>query len=433
MNRLFERWGKTPAPRVRKWWMAHHVKLLRLAIVLMVILAFLKLGLGFQRLLWESGWTGANDLKSRHREVQAWFSGMPVYGVIKSAVYPPASYPILWPFLGWTGIASARWLWAVASLVALGWLSFLILRESGAETLRECVLIVVMFLSMNATCVVLGTGQLILLVMPMLITGLLLLRRGLRSWREGLLAVVLTLVPLVSPTISAPFFWMVLFVPRTRKPALGVVLGYIALTLLAASFQNVEPISLLRQWIERGQAGAVRGSLGASGNLHSQLASFNLQRWNLPLSLFLLASLGFWTHRYRRGDFWTLLGVTALVARFWTYHRTYDNLLILLPAVALFRIAKRGPSPDGWDVMAALLLVTTCIFMMIPNRLLLFWPPWGPLLVTGQSVWAPWDPLFKTGQFVTWMIDLVFLLIWAEKVRKEKTGDRAWRKYRIAP
>jgi hypothetical protein len=31
------------------------------------------------------------------------------------------------------------------------------------------------------------------------------------------------------------------------------------------------------------------------------------------------------------------------------------------------------------------------------------------------------------------MIDLVFLLIWAEKVRKEKTGDRAWRKYRIAP
>jgi hypothetical protein len=43
---------------------------------------------------------------------------------------------------------------------------------------------------------------------------------------------VLILVALVKPTFSVPFLWLVLFLPGTLQPALFIVLGYIALTML---------------------------------------------------------------------------------------------------------------------------------------------------------------------------------------------------------
>jgi hypothetical protein len=56
---------------------------------------------------------------------------------------------------------------------------------------------------------------------------------------------------------------------------------------------------------------------------------------------------------------WLLIGVTAIVARFWTYHRPYDDLLMLLPAIALFSIgeAARGATPPSTSIAGALLIV----------------------------------------------------------------------------
>jgi len=58
------------------------------------------------------GRPNAIDLKSRHDEVQRWFSGKPVYGGVR-ATYPPQSFVLLWPFLGWMTLSAARWLWAI--------------------------------------------------------------------------------------------------------------------------------------------------------------------------------------------------------------------------------------------------------------------------------------------------------------------------------
>ncbi|KPL15508.1 MAG: hypothetical protein AMJ93_16560 [Anaerolineae bacterium SM23_84] len=114
-------------------------------------------------------------------------------------------------------------------------------------------------------------------------------------------------------------------------------------------------------------------------------------------------ALGFWTYRHRHGDFWLLLGVTALVARFWTYHRLYDDLLVLFPMVALFRIAKRGPSTDGSDVVAGMLLTITIFAMLAPARLR--YAPW------------PWYLLFTGGHALVWITVLIFLL---DRARREK-------------
>jgi len=130
-----------------------------------------------------------------------------------------------------------------------------------------------------------------------------------------------------------------------------------------------------------------------------------LGRWNLPISLILLAALGIWIYRHRRGDIWLLLSVTALISRFWCYHAWYDDLLILLPMIALFRIAKGGFYPDKSDLAAGVLLGITMLTLIAPGGLYLFPPPWNRVYMAAQTI--------------VWLVVLIFLLNQARCERKK--------------
>ena len=52
------------------------------------------------QLVWDSGPTGAVDLKHLHRWVASWFAGQPVFQQSNATLYPPATYIMLWPFFG---------------------------------------------------------------------------------------------------------------------------------------------------------------------------------------------------------------------------------------------------------------------------------------------------------------------------------------------
>lgn len=97
------------------------------------------------------------------------------------------------------------------------------------------------------------------------------------------------------------------------------------------------------------------------------------------------------------------LGIAALVARFWTCHRMYDDLLILSPMVARSCIARLRPAPDGGDVVAGVLLTFTTFAMLAPARL-----HWSP---------APWNLLFTGLHAMIWIAVLFFLL---DRARREK-------------
>ncbi len=391
--------------RLRGWWERHRLTVLRSAVVVLAVFAVLKLGTEFYRLLGESRRQGAVDLHQRHTEVHQWFAGQVVYGAIRTATYPPASYAILWPLVGWLEFTPVRWLWAASTVAAIGWLIYLIVRDSGATTRLERVFVALLLLSMNATGVAIGNGQLPLHVLPALVAGLVLLQRARGQWREELAGSVLILAAFVKPNMAIPFFWLVLVVPRNFRPALLVGVGCVALTLLAASFQEAGLVPLLRDWVARGVATSTRDSVQLSyGNLHSWAAALGLERWNTPASLGLLAALGGWVYHHRHSDLWRLLGVTALVARLWTYHGLYDDVLILLPMVALFRIAKQSPATDGAAVIAGVLLAITTLAMLAPARLFHGPPP---------GCW-----LFSAGHTMVWGAIFIFLL------------DRTWRDLR---
>jgi hypothetical protein len=113
-----------------------------------------------------------------------------------------------------------------------------------------------------------------------------------------------------------------------------------------------------------------------------------LGRWGLQVSLLALVTLGAWVYRHRYLDLWMLLGVVAIAARFWMHHRWYDDLLIVLPMVTLFRLVKQSHAGGRDAVMPGLLLGLTVMTMLAPGGLYLFPPPLNTTYVAGQTfVW----------------------------------------------
>jgi len=399
-------------------WSGHARKIFLVAIAIMAAYALLpgrlpalkkELITGFRSLVVDSdGGQNAADLRARHDEVQRWFSGKPVYGEVVDggvgATYPPQSFVVLWPFLGWNTLSAARWLWAITSVAALAWLAVLLVRGSGASTYLERMFVALFPLATHATGVTVGNGQLIIHILPPLLTALIIAHRKPTGWRSSSAVALLTLAALVKPTISVPFLWLILFLPGTVKPFLLVSLGYIGLTLFAASFQEGNLLSLINLWLTHSAMDPFIFD-GGHANLHSFLASLGLHQWKLPASFFVLVALGIWTYRYRRQDLWLLLGVTGIVARLWSYHFMHDNLLIVFSEVALYRTVRQRQLADSTRILAAVLLALSLLLMLPPpSRLFLVW---------------------RAGEVFVWLSVLVFLISQAMKSSRAAAGVSA--------
>lgn len=380
-------------------WVRHGAGGLRLMVGLMATLASVWMGYQFWRLLWQQGYWGAIDLKTFHRLVQSWFAGASIYTHVKTAVHPPATYLILWPLVGWLDLTATRWLWAATTVIALVWLIRVIVAESNADTPLERAFVTMLPLSMYATGATIGNGQLIIHILPVLLFGLLRLFQAPPNWSNDALIALTFLFALVKPSVAAPFFWIILFCPGRSRPGALILAGYVALTLFAALFQTESLPTLLSTWL----ANPAVGQPGQA-NIRAWLVSLGLREWALTASIILLLAHATWLYRYRSTDLWILLGVTALAARISVYHRWYDDLLILLPMIALFRIAKSG-APDGNDIAAGVLLALCVFATLAPGGLYLF-----P---------EPWNTLYTTFQTLIWFLVLIFLIARARHNRKE--------------
>ena len=355
----------------------------------LALVAIQRLTDGFSQLVWAP--TRPMDLGIRWGEVQHWFAGQPVY-TDGFAVYPPASYPIPWPLLGWVDFTQARWLWGVTTVGALAWLASIVARESGAASGAGRIVTGLLPLAVYPARAVMVNGQLALHLLPPLLTGLLLLTRRPPSWGRDHGSAALLVVALTKPSLTAPFMWIVLTARGALRPMALVVLGYAALTALATVFQPMSPVALLGQFAGGAVHDAVRVSPKSHANLHSWIDVLGLGRGYTVASLAALLALGWWTWSRGPGaDPWVRLGIAALVARFWTFHYRYDDLLVLVSVVALMRIVNRAPLDRGAAVMLALLTAT----LLMPARL--FFPP------------APWQAV-EAVQTVVWLAALGYLV-----------------------
>jgi len=391
--------------RLHAFWTKHRNTILRVSIVLLTLYACAKLGDEFYRLTVRHDWLGAIDLKLRYREVHEWFAGNRVYGRIPPAVYPPATYVILWPFLGWMSLGAARWLWAATSAGALAWLAALLVRESGAQDRLERRFVALMPLSMIGTGVCLGNGQLIIHLLPILLTGLVVMCRPGGSWGRDAGAAALMAIALAKPSIAAPFFWIALFAPGRLRPAALTLSFYGVLTLVAAHFQKRGLFELIGQWLKFAPSHVAEEGYA---DMHKWMTLLGLKAYTLHASLLMLAAAGIWTYRNRRADLWLQLAIIAIVARLWIYHRQYDNMLLLPPMLVLFRVAREDAEVER-RTAAGLLLAMLVVALMFPARMVEWWP-------------QPWPLIFSVVHAALFLAALVFLLQEARRHMRRAGG-----------
>lgn len=344
---------------------------LRAAAVVLGFLAAAKLTDEFRRLLFGTPEDlGAVDLVRRWRETVAWFAGEPVYAM-DDAIYPPATYPVLWPITGWLSFEGARWAWAVVYAGLLAWFAVFCARESGARTREGRIVAGLLPLAFNSTGATIGNGQLLLFSLPPILVACLRLARRAPSAGGDAVAALLFCVAMVKPSATAPFAFIFLSMPRRLRPAVLAAAAYLALTAFALLFQPLD-LSVLRGTNVHESATRI---IGASyGSLQSALVHAGFVDSPLMVLLPVLALLGFglWAHLRRDADPWLLMAVAALVARMGWYHRVYDDLLTLVAVMALLRCAAGrigGATDDGSRAaVARLLAVGVTAVAILPAR-----------------------------------------------------------------
>lgn len=323
---------------------------------LLAVVAAKRIVLQSLELLSGTSYGAAFDLRLRYDETIRWLSGASMADV-KGMDYPPATYAVLGPLIGHLGWPAARALWLVLCLVALAMLSVIAVRAVERRPATRCLAAVLPW-AMYGSALTVGVGQLGLICLATGLGGVLLAYKAGSKALRGSLAGFLFALSLVKPTLTAPWFW--LLIPASPVAAGVAVILYGAATL-AACANRPEPLAqLLTLWIHHGHLHVARGY----GSVATWASDLGLDGWIVPLGLAMLAGLGLWIFRHRRADLWVLLGVSAFVARFFTYHYYVDDLLFLIPLIALFRLVTR----DRRDRAAAIVFLLGALSQLTPTR-----------------------------------------------------------------
>ncbi len=271
---------------------------------------------------------------------------------------------MLWPLIGWLPAAAVRPFWAITTLACLALLIAQLFRIAQPQRLIHKVFLSLLPLCLYATGAAIGNGQLVIHLLPCLLGSFILLQdistgQKAHNWQTISLMALLMLLALVKPNVTAPFFWILLF----KSPLSGLLsaASYAFLTVIAALFQPEfdGPIHLFKAWLTMGMAGVYYGatpyveyegggSIASSVTAHSVVGFFNFDRldfvdfsgYNQAVSFGALFLLGLWTYFNRSKNIWILASVAAIVSKYWTYHGWYDDLVLLIPMVALFGLAQ---------------------------------------------------------------------------------------------
>lgn len=362
-----------------------------------IVTAALRLGHAFHLALVIEG--EPIDLLYRIEEVRHWFGGLPVYGVLHHADYPPGSYALLWPFMGWLSVPGARLVFVLTTVMSLAVIAWLSVRASGVTRRSARVFAAIFLLPFGAAQLAIWVGQLGLHVTASLMgAAALLLGTRLRPSEEGAdrrswlvdgAAAVLLAASLVKPTMSVPIVAMLLILVGRWRPFVLTAALYAGLTALALAFQPGSPVALIAAWL--GQEGGLTLEMG-SVNLHLWMHWLGVRSSLLPLSLVLLLLGVVLAWRYRAADPWLVLGVAAMLGRLWIHHRAYDDMLLVIAAIPLFRLAVRAHERAPWTSLGAGLLL-------------------GGLYASGH---IPMDAYLHTAPPSLWLLGEVFrTVVWA--------------------
>jgi hypothetical protein len=229
-------------------------------------------------------------------------------------------------------------------------------------------------LAMGSVSATLGVGQYGIIVVALLAAALWFAER--RHWaRTGLLLAL----SLVKPTLSGPFC----LVPWTsrRWTAAAAMAGYLVVASgVTWLVVGVNPVVMLMQLHRVGAVFGEDGNLSAAEVLFAagvdrQLAtSVALVVVIVPACLALFA--------LRSASPVVTFAVAAVAARFWSYHKSYDNLVLVFVLIALARLWSEAPAGTMRKV-TGLTWLAMGITLWVPPRATTDWQ----FLLVQLTIW----------------------------------------------
>jgi hypothetical protein len=252
--------------------------------------------------------------------------------------YPPWAFVTGWLFL-WPSWPLALWYYVFLSLAAVAvigcWAATL--APEGAGWGGKTFLFAAAA-AISAYGTTLQVGQYGTIVVAFIAASLWLL--SLQRGRLGdVLVGVLLGVAMLKPTIAGPFF-LVLLVKRRWVAAAACLLYVTVAAGLVWALTATNPIEMCLQ-MTASAADYIADSQGLVGPLLTLGLSRKLVTPVLAAGVLLPAIALMWT--FRRRSLPTLFAVAAVAARFWSYHKGYDNGMMVFLLAPLLAAWLREP------------------------------------------------------------------------------------------
>lgn len=266
---------------------------------------------------------------------------------------PPWGYPVGW-LLTWPKWPAVRIYFAVINIVAQAVIAAWVWRFSQLARLEKACLILSL-LAFGGSCTATEVGQISIVVTALLVGALWCDTAG-KSSGCGLLVAL----SLVKPTISLPFVAAILM--TRRWIALQVLVVYCAAaTTFCWVVTQTTPWHMLRQLAEKAADYIDHGTIGlvdvlkACGIPPAQITLLTPLLVVLPSLLCMLLC---------RKSLLISFAIAAVGGRLWTYHKSYDDIMLLFLLFPLGWLAcrRRSISP------ALILFLLIGILAWLPGR-----------------------------------------------------------------
>ncbi|HEY7471630.1 MAG TPA: glycosyltransferase 87 family protein [Gemmatimonadota bacterium] len=355
-----------------------------------------RLGFEAHRLMFDP--RGPVDLLLLRELIRDWFADVPVYVDGRGAVHPPASFLLLWPLYGWVPRGLDRWFFVLVTAAVTAAMVAILLREARPAGRAGRLLIAALVAGCYPAAISFGNGQMTMHLLLAAIVAVLVALREPPTLRRDLALGALSLFALVKPNLTVPFFWVIAFRPGWTRPVAFALLGYLAASAVSIALHGtgLEAVrALVEAWYRKGEAGF---AFSGYANLHTWLGDIGLRSWILPASGAVFALHGLWAWRHRGADPWIAIGVAAIVARLWAYHQVYDDLLLIFPLIALYRLAGGSEHSRG----AAILFALSAVMLAAPIT-----------PVVERAAWA---------LVALWLAQLVFLAAHAREPSRSRSA-----------
>jgi hypothetical protein len=242
---------------------------------------------------------------------------------------------------------AARAWYAGVNVLAIAVMGIFAYRAGKAGGIEIGCLFAAATLAMGSICGTLGVGQFGPIVAAGLIAALWLDERG-----HPILAGIAVGVSLFKPTLSVPF--LIPFLVKRRWMVLAAAAIYIAVGSCFVWWRSgVNPLVMLHNM----QEAPIRD--WAFTGSHDLLSLLAMMGWDKRIAMRVLAVtvavLAFGLSVYwRNASMLYLFAIAAMAGRLWTYHRYYDDTILVFLLAAVGAAAIRGKSRVGAVTFAVL-------------------------------------------------------------------------------